>query len=234
MTDNNNFILTYNINEGSKYYINETKLILPNDYDKNNFSKIVNGLEKLKSKKYSLKKLSKIVNELDKITLLKQYEFISASINETIVGDNKLDIFLIIEETEKSYVERIDIIGNDVTIETVIRNEFVVDEGDAFNELLLAKSVNNLKSRNLFKKVESKVTEGSKSGLKIVKIEIEEKPTGEIALGAGVGSEGGSIGFSVKENNYLGKGVKLESSLRITEERITGVKQLPGIDKNQE
>ena len=112
LTDNNNFILTYNINEGSKYYINETKLILPNDYDKNNFSKIVNGLEKLKSKKYSLKKLSKIVNELDKITLLKQYEFISASINETIVGDNKLDIFLIIEETEKSYVERIDIIGN--------------------------------------------------------------------------------------------------------------------------
>jgi len=223
LTDNEDFILTYTINEGSKYFINKTKLILPKDYDKNNFSKIVKELEKLENKKYSLIKLSKIINELDKITLLKQYEFISASINETIVDNNKLDIFLVIDETEKSYVERIDIVGNDVTQETVIRNEFVVDEGDAFNELLLSKSVNNLKSRNIFKKVESKVTEGSKSGLKVVKIEIEEKPTGEISLGAGVGSEGGSIGFSVKENNYLGKGVQLEASLQITEERVTGV-----------
>ena len=53
-TEKEKFLLTYSINEGSKYYINETKLILPDDYDKNNFSKIINTLEKLKNKKYSL------------------------------------------------------------------------------------------------------------------------------------------------------------------------------------
>ncbi len=222
-TEKGEFILTYNINEGSKYFINETKLILPDSYDKNNFSKIINTLEKLKDKKYSLIKLSKIINELDKITLLKQYEFISASINEQIVDNNRIDISLIIGETEKSYIERIDIVGNNITREAVIRNEFAVDEGDAFNELLLTKSVNNLKARNIFKTVGSKVIEGSKPGLKVVKIDVEEKPTGEITLGAGFGSEGGSIGFAVSENNYLGKGIKLDTSLNITEERITAM-----------
>ena len=222
-TEKEKFLLTYNINEGSKYYINETKLILPDSYDKNNFSKIIKTLEKLKNKKYSLIKLSKIINELDKITLLKQYEFISASINEKIVDNYRIDISLIIEETEKSYIERIDVVGNNITQETVIRNEFVVDEGDAFNTLLLSKSINNLKARNLFKTVETEVIEGSKPGLKVVKVEIEEKPTGEISLGAGVGSEGGSIGFSVSENNYLGKGIQVQSSLQITEERITAL-----------
>ena len=222
-TDKEKFLLTYSINEGSKYYINETKLILPDSYDKNNFSKIIQTLEKLKNKKYSLIKLSKILNELDKITLLKQYEFISASINERIVDNNRIDISLIIGETEKSYIERIDVVGNNITQEAVVRNEFVVDEGDAFNELLLTKSINNLKARNIFKTVESEVIEGSKPGLKLVKIEVEEKPTGEISLGAGVGSEGGSIGFSVSENNYLGKGIAVKSSLKITGERITAL-----------
>ena len=222
-TEKEKFLLTYSINEGSKYYINETKLILPDSYDKSNFSKIIRTLEKLKKKKYSLIKLSKIINELDKITLLKQYEFISASINEKIVDNNRIDISLIIEETAKSYIERIDIVGNNITQETVIRNEFVVDEGDAFNELLLTKTINNLKARNLFKTVEAEVVEGSKPGLKLVKVEVEEKPTGEISLGAGVGSEGGSIGFSVSENNYLGRGIQVKSSLQVTEERITAL-----------
>ena len=222
-TEKEKFLLTYSINEGSKYYINETKLILPDSYDKSNFSKIIRTLEKLKKKKYSLIKLSKIINELDKITLLKQYEFISASINEKIIDNNRIDISLTIEETAKSYIERIDIVGNNITQETVIRNEFVVDEGDAFNELLLTKTINNLKARNLFKTVEAEVVEGSKPGLKLVKVEVEEKPTGEISLGAGVGSEGGSIGFSVSENNYLGRGIQVKSSLQVTEERITAL-----------
>ena len=222
-TEKGKFLLTYNIDEGSKYYINETKLILPDSYDKSNFSKIINTLEKLKNKKYSLIKLSKIINELDKITLLKQYEFISASIDEEIVDNNRINISLIIGETEKSYIERIDVVGNNITRETVIRNEFVVDEGDAFNKLLLTKTVNNLKARNIFKTVDATAAAGSKPGLKVVKVEVEEKPTGEISLGAGVGSEGGSIGFSVSENNYLGKGIQVQSSLEITGERITAM-----------
>ena len=64
--------------------------------------------------------------------------------------------------------------------------------------------------------------DGAQENTKIININVEEKPTGEIALGAGVGSEGGSIGFSVSENNFLGKGVKLNTSLRITDDTIRG------------
>ena len=221
--DNNRFTLTYNINEGQKYFIKNTKLVLPSDYERKNFVAIDKALKKLINKKYSFIKLSKILNKLDKITLVKQYEFISAELIQEIVDTNKINISLIIDETEKSYVERINIIGNNITRESVIRHEFDVDEGDAYNELLLAKSVNNIKSRNIFKEVKSKTLAGSKPGLTIVEIEVEEKPTGEISLGAGVGTEGASFGFAVSENNYMGKGIRLATSLRMSEERITGV-----------
>ena len=221
--DDNNFNLTYNIIEGSKYFINEAKLILPTDYDEKNFTDINKSLKKLKNKKYSFLKLSKILNKLDKITLLKQYEFITATLNEEIIDNNKINISLLIDESEKKYIERIDVVGNNVTVETVIRNEFVVDEGDAYNELLVAKSINNLKARNIFKEVKHKVNMGSNPSLKVIEINVEEKPTGEIQIGAGVGTEGTSFGFSVSENNYMGKGVRLDTSLQVSEERITGL-----------
>ena len=221
--DNNNFTLTYNIIEGSKYFINKTKLILPTDYDEKNFTEIKKSLKKLENKKYSFLKLSKILNKLDQVTLLKQYEFITATLNEEIVDNNKINVSLLIDETEKKYIERIDIIGNNITIESVIRNEFVVDEGDAYNELLVAKSINNLKSRNIFKEVTHKINSGSEPSLKVLEINVEEKPTGEIQIGAGVGTEGTSFGFSVSENNYMGKGIRLDTSLHASEERITGL-----------
>ncbi len=221
--DENNFTLTYNITEGSKYFVNETKLVLPSDYDENNFLAVNKALNKLKNKKYSFIKLSKILDELDNITLLKQYEFISATLNEEIVGENKINISLIVDETEKKYIERINIVGNNITVESVIRNEFVVDEGDAYNELLVAKSINNLKSRNIFKTVKHEVKDGSDPSLKVLEVEVEEKPTGEIAIGAGAGTEGASFGFSVSENNYMGKGIRLDASLEVTQERFTGL-----------
>ena len=221
--ENNSFTLTYNIIEGSKYFINKTKLILPTDYDEKNFTEINKSLKKLENKKYSFSKLSKILNALDKVTLLKQYEFITATLNEEIIDKNKINISLLIDETEKKYIERIDIVGNNVTIESVIRNEFVVDEGDAYNELLVAKSINNLKARNIFKEVNQKVISGSEPSLKILEINVEEKPTGEIQIGAGVGTEGTSFGFSVSENNYMGKGIRLDTSFQASEERLTGL-----------
>ncbi len=104
----------------------------------------------------------------------------------------------------------------------MIRDALEVDEGDPFNELLHAKSLNNLKAKNIFKTVESDVLDGSGLNKKIININVVEKPTGEIMLGAGVGSDGGTIGFSVSENNFMGQGIKLSTSLRITEDTIRG------------
>ena len=88
--------------------------------------------------------------------------------------------------------------------------------------LLLDKSINNIKSRNIFGKVNKNIYEGSSPELKIITIEVEERATGEIFAGAGVGTSGGTIGGGVKENNFLGRGVKLDANLQLSETSIRG------------
>ena len=220
--DNDKFKLVYKINSGKQYIINDTKLILPIDYDPANFQKLKLKLSELSNEIYSFSKISSVVEEIDKISLSREYDFINAEVIEKKVADNKIDIEFLIKESDKFYIERINIFGNNITQENVIRNSLEIDEGDPFNELLNAKSMNNLKSLNIFKEVKSKITDGDKLNTKVIDIEVTEKPTGEITLGAGVGSEGGSFGFGVTENNFLGKGVKLGSSLRVSEDTIRG------------
>ena len=220
--NNNQFKLVYKIEAGTKYRFNKSKLTLPIDYDPTNFQKLENKLSTLNNEIYSFSKISKIIEEIDKISLSREYDFINAEVVEKKIADNKIDIEFIIKETDKFYIERIDIFGNNVTQENVIRNSLELDEGDPFNELLNAKSLNNLKSLNIFKDVKSKIKDGDKLNTKVIEIEVTEKPTGEITLGAGVGSEGGSIGFGVTENNFLGKGVKLGTTLRVSEDTIRG------------
>ena len=220
--DDNTFKLTYKINAGEKYTINKASLELPIDYNKSNFDGVTRALNKLVNETYSFNKISKVVDEIDKISLSREYDFINAEIIENKIGDKKIDLILKVKESEKYYVERINILGNNITHERVVRNVLEVDEGDPFNELLNAKSVNNIKSLNIFKKVNAEVIEGDQENTKIININVEEKPTGEISLGAGVGSEGGTIGFAVSENNFLGKGVKFDTSLRVTDDTIRG------------
>ncbi len=220
--DNESFKLTYKIDAGELYYINSTKLKLPIDYNEENFTSVKKQMNKLNEKRYSLNRITKVIDEIDKVSLSREYDFINADFTITKVDQNKIDLVFNISESEKFYIQRINIFGNNVTHESVIRNQLEIDEGDPYNELLSAKSINNLKSTRLFKSVSKEVKEGDDISTKIINISVEEKPTGEITVGAGAGTEGGTIGFSVSENNFLGKGVKLGSALRLTEDSITG------------
>ena len=220
--DDNSFKLVFNINAGNLYTVNKTKLEIPIDYNLSNFNRVQKLLNELEGTQYSFRKISKIVKEIDKISLSREYDFINATILEDKLDNNKININFKVTESEKLYVERVNIFGNNITEESVIRSNLEVDEGDPFNELLHAKGLNNIKALNIFKTVNSETIEGSSPSSKIINIEVVEKPTGEISLGAGVGSDGGTVGFSVSENNFLGKGVKLSTSLRISEDTIRG------------
>ena len=220
--NNNSFKLVYNINAGSKYTFNKLSLNLPDDFKPIYFTGIKKLLSKLEGKTYSLNKIDKVLNEIDKVALSKQYEFINADITESITDDYKVDILISMKETEKFYVEKINISGNNLTLEEVIRHSFIVDEGDPYNEILFNKSINNLKSKNIFGFVKSKIKDGSDKNLKIIDIEVEEKPTGEVSLGAGLGTSGATIGGGIKESNFLGKGIKLDTNLAITVNSLKG------------
>ena len=220
--NDNTFKLSYKIDAGLQYTVNSATLELPVNYEAKNFEKINKILKKMENEKYSFQSISKIVNEIDKISLSRQYEFINAEVIENKIDKDKLDIVFKIKESEQYYVERINITGNNITHENVIRNSLEIDEGDPFNELLNAKSINNLRSLNIFAFVKADISEGTNINTKVLDIEVKEKPTGEISLGAGYGSEGGTIGFAVSENNFLGKNIKLSTDLRTTEDTIRG------------
>ncbi len=220
--NNKSFKLIYNINAGSKFTFSKLSLNLPTDFEPIYFDSIKETLSSLEGKKYSLNKINKVLKEIDKVALSKQYEFINADITESIVDDNKIEVIVSMKETPKFYVEKINISGNSITLEEVIRNSLIVDEGDPYNVLLFNKSINNVKSKGIFSSVQSELIDGSDKNLKIINIKVEEKPTGEISLGAGVGSSGGTIGGGIVEKNFLGKGIMLDTNLALTANSVKG------------
>ena len=219
---NDEFEILYNISSGKKYYFNEFNLNLPIDYEADNFNELNNIFRDLKGEKYSLNSIDKILKEIDKIILNEQFEFLKSSVQEEI-KDNLINLTFDIGESEKFYVEKINILGNNITREEVIRNNLLVDEGDAFNELLQAKTINNLKALNFFSKVDSEIIDATDLNRKIINITVEEKPTGEIMAGAGVVTSGGTVAFGVSENNYLGRGIEFSSDVSVSAESLKGL-----------
>ena len=221
LVNKNDFELIYNIKANEKFYFNDLSIDLPDDFNRDNFEEINDFLKKLKGKTYSVDIIEEILEELDKVTLLEQYQSISSKVEEDIF-EQKINLNFIIKEIDTKYVERINILGNNITKETVIRNQFEIDEGDPFNEILANKSINNIKSLNFFKSVNYEIIEGKTPETKIINVTVEEKATGEITAGAGVGTSGSSIAFGVKENNYLGSGINLSSNVSLSEESLKG------------
>mgnify|MGYP001184484316 FL=1 len=216
------FRLIFNIDSGKKFYFNKFVLDLPEDYERSDFEKINKIFKKLSNEKYSLSKINLILSEIDRIASQRLYDFIDAEVQESILDENKIDFNFKIVDSEKFYIERINILGNFNTIEEVIRNQLIVDEGDPLNQLLYNKSLDNIKSLGIFKSVDSEIQKGSSENLKVVNLTVEEKPTGEISLGAGVGTAGSTIGGGIKEKNFLGKGINLDTNLELSEETIKG------------
>ena len=221
LVNDNQFELIYNINANEKYYFDNINLELAIDYDENNFSDLKSSLKKLKSKPYSINNISKIIKTIENIVLQEQFESIKVIPLENLV-DNKINLTFKVEESERFVVKKINIFGNNITQENVIRNQFEIDEGDPFNEILYNKTLNNIKSLGFFKEAGGEIQDIEGDNAKIINISVEEKATGEISLGAGAGTDGATIAFGVKENNFLGKGVRLNAGATLTEETIKG------------
>ena len=215
------FVLTYNINAGEKFIFGNFELILPTEFDSKKFKDLEKFFKKIKNEKYSYRDIEKILDKIEKIALNQNYEFIDAKVTE-VINDNKIDFSFKIIDTEKLYVNKINILGNNITSEKFIRDQLIVDEGDPFNKILHAKSINKLRSKNLFSKVEFEILDTENADQKDINISIEEKPTGELMAGAGHGTDGSTFSIGISENNFKGEGVKLNSKLSLSEETVKG------------
>ncbi len=221
MYNNDEFELVYNIDAKDKYFFNDLDIKLPLDFDSANYNELKIFLENLKGEPYSINTVSEILDKIDLISINEQYESVKATVTENILL-NKINLSFNIEETERFIVEKINILGNSITRENVIRNQLIIDEGDPYNDILAKKSINEIKSLNFFSEVNTEVVDGKNLNTKIINITVEEKPTGEITAGAGFGTSGEVIEFSVKENNYLGKGLGIDTAISLSSESIVG------------
>tara|TARA_Y100000590_G_scaffold28192_2_gene31647 strand:+ start:1986 stop:4232 length:2247 start_codon:yes stop_codon:yes gene_type:complete len=220
-SESEGFVLTYSIDAGKRYRFSKIYLDVASELDQSAFISLEDEFNNIVGDYYSQKKLTNLLEKIDELSEQKELQFINHGITESLEGEN-IEVKVSIYEGKKFTIERVNIVGNSVTNDSVIRGELIVDEGDPYSALLVNKSLNNIRARGIFDTVSEKITEGSSPDLKVLEISVIEKATGEITAGAGVGTDGTAFMASISENNWLGRGIKLQSSLDVTEETISG------------
>ena len=221
ITDENQFELIFNINAGNKYSFGEVYINKANEIPIESIKEFSQEFSKLKNKRYSKKIVNNLIDEINDYTIKNEFIFVNANFKEIEKPNNKIDVVINFDDLEKKFIDRINILGNYITDEKVIRNSLIVDEGDPFNEILFDKSIQNIKSKNIFKSVDF-VTKPNNELNKIIDIIVEEKPTGEVFAGAGTGTTGTSVTAGIKENNYLGLGIQLDTNFVISDDSLKG------------
>ena len=136
-------------------------------------------------------------------------------------GSRVINVTYVIDQGPRIYIERINVIGNLRTHDHVIRREFRLAEGDAYNPLLVDKAKRRLQGLGFFKTVEIKRRQGTAADRVVLDVELVEQSTGELSFGAGYSTSEGVIGdVSISERNLLGKGQFLRLRLAGSFERL--------------
>ena len=221
ITEDKQFELIFNINAGEKFFFDNLEIANTTNYSIDSLKKFQKKFKDLKGQKYSKKIINNLIDDLNQFILRNDFTLINAKFDEIIKENNKIDINIFFDELDQKIVERINIFGNFITDEKVIRNTLVVDEGDVYNDVLFNKSIQKVKAKNIFKSVNYE-TSSSDDLSKTIDITVEEKPTGELFAGAGTGTTGTSFTAGIKEKNYLGLGIKLDTNLVVSDDSIKG------------
>jgi outer membrane protein insertion porin family len=230
--NNDEFALTYSINSGKRFKFGSVDIkTFSQIYKNEDVSEIKKISEKFtKDEYYSssiLLKLNKsIVSYLDS----KKYYNFEINIEEVKNSGDIIDVSVQLIEEKKIPINKINISGNTITNEKVIRDSIVLSEGDNLSNAKIRKSVDIIKSKQLFSKVEYTLDESENKKGKNLNLFVKEQPTGNISAGVGYGSNGGMFEGSINEKNFLGNGVNLNFTGRLSNEKITG--DLTYVDPN--
>lgn len=212
--DRRDFIITYVIEEGPRYKFGtidaESEL---RDFN----AEFVKSLVRIKPGDwFNAKLVEDTVTGLNEIAGARGYAFSDVSPNFERDAENRtMSLTFRVAETPRVYVERINIQGNTVTRDKVIRREFRLNEGDAFNALKVKRSQDRIQNLGFFQEnLEIKQAQGSSNDRVILNLDVEEKSTGELQLSAGYSSlEKFIISASVAQRNFMGKGQVLQTGI---------------------
>ena len=208
--DKESFFLTFAINEGERYKVSSVAVDSSALRNVNN-AELEQAVVIKAGEYYSSETVEESVDELTNKLGDLQYAF--AKIRPDIkrnTANNTVDITFNAQETQRVFVEEINIKGNTRTLDKVIRREFDVVEGDPFSSTKVAKAERDIQSLDFFNKVVVKPKPGSAPDQTIIDVEVEEKSTGEISVGAGFSTSDGPLAdLRIRERNFLGKGQDL-------------------------
>ena len=212
--DRRDFVITYVIEEGPRYKFGE---IEAESSLRDLSSETLKGLIKLRTGDwFNAKAVEDVVTGLNEVAGAQGYAFADiAPLYDRDPETRVMNIRFRVNESPRVYVERIDINGNTVTRDKVIRREFRINEGDAFNALKVKRSQDRIQSLGFFQEnLEIKQTQGSAPDRVILGVDVEEKSTGELQLSAGYSSlERVIIAASIAQRNFMGKGQELAAGV---------------------
>jgi outer membrane protein insertion porin family len=217
--DRNAFFITFTVEEGERYTFGaiDVKTTLK-DLDPESLRDDIGTVE---GDWYNAEEVERTINRISDAVGDLGYAFVE--VRPQVQKDAERKIIAItydIQEGPRVYVERIDISGNVRTLDEVIRREFRVVEGDAFNASKIRRTRQRIQNLGFFSKVDLRTVQGSSSDRTIIEVDVEEQSTGELSFGAGFSTTDGPIGnVSLRERNLLGRGQDVRLDFLISGQR---------------
>lgn len=211
------FYITFTIEEGERYKFGKVDLVNQlKDVNPDTLRPVITFKE---GDRYNADQVESTINRLTDALGNRGFAFVDIQPRVTKHSDTRtIDITFDIKEGPRVYVERINISGNLRTLDKVIRREFRLVEGDAFNTAKLRRSEQRIKNLGFFKKVEVTNDPGSAPDKTVVNVKVEEQSTGEFSVGVGFSTSDGPLAdISIRERNLLGRGQDLRLGFTIAQ-----------------
>jgi outer membrane protein insertion porin family len=213
--DRKAFFVTFTLDEGPRYKFGEIKIntTLPGV----DVAKLNDSLRTNKGDWYNADRVEETVNRLTDAVIAQGHPFVDV---RPTVNRNRdrlaIDVTYDIAEGQRLFVQRIDIRGNTRTQDKVIRRQFRIVEGDAFNNARYNRTQRALKETGYFKKVDVSRSEGSSPDQTVIDVDVQEQPTGALNVGAGYSTTNGIITLlSISEQNLFGRGLQGSITLQL-------------------
>ncbi|UOM34810.1 outer membrane protein assembly factor BamA [Acuticoccus sp. I52.16.1] len=211
--ERNAFYITFTVDEGERYEFGTVRVdttladLSPEELERK--------VDSRPGRRYSAEKIEKSIEDLTLAANKQGYPFADVTpVGERNFETNKIDVVYRVDQGVRAYIERIDIVGNTTTRDYVIRREFDIAEGDAYNRVLLDRAERRLRALGFFESVRIATTQGSEPDRVVVTVFVAEQATGKISVGFGYSTDEGVVGeISIEERNFLGRGQYLKGAL---------------------
>ena len=219
LPDRTGFAVNFLLEEGQRYKVNE--IAVNSAIENVDTAELAALFEFGDDRWYDVRALEQGLLDITNNLGALGYAFVN--VDPEVVTDpetGQLDIAVNIGKARKNFIERIEIVNNVRTKDSVVRREFELVEGDAFNQIKLDESIRNVRNLGFFSDVKVRNLVGSSEEQTITELTVEEQSTGELSVGIGYSSlEQTSVAFGIDERNFLGTGRGLSLSFEFSQKR---------------